>query len=295
MKRMSRGEGRGARAGNARRALLAFAFCLLPFDFADAADFEEATHAGIVFVRIPAGSFTMGTDDKAKEELAKEKAWSRLLECERPARVVAIAKPFLIGKFEVTQKQWRDVMGANPSAFKGDTLPVDSVSWDDIMGTPARGNQPAKQGFLDKINAKGAGKFRLPTEAEWEYCCRAGGTGLYSLPKDRSPVTTENLGDFAWFRANAKGATHPFGEKKPNAWGLHDVHGNVWEWCQDFYAADFYAKAANSLVNTNATTERVFRGGSWFLDSNAQRAAMRGGNVPGFKSQYVGFRLVREP
>ena len=258
---------------------------LLSSAWISAADFGEVTHNGIVFIQIPASSFTMGTSDKDKEILSEQKNWTRLLECERPARTVAITKPFLIGKTEVTQKQWKDVMsGKNPSAFKGDNLPVESVGWEDV------------QTFIRELNKKGGGKFRLPTEAEWEYCCRAGGTNLFGLGKDNTAITSDKLEEYAWFRANAENKTHPVGTKQPNAWGLHDLHGNVWEWCQDWYAPDFYAKGStNNPVNTAASTERVFRGGSWFLDAQNLRAAFRGGNTPNFKSQYVGFRLVRDP
>jgi len=266
-------------------AAILFVLCLLPLVCGHAADFDEVTHHGIIFIQIPAGSFTMGTGDKDKESLVEQKLWTKLQECERPARTVTITRPFLLGKYEVTQKQWKDVMGGkNPSAFKGDTLPVDSVAWEDA------------QAFLRELNKKG-GKFRLPTEAEWEYAARAGSGGIYGLGRDKTPITAANLGEFAWFRENAENKTHPAGTRKPNAWGLHDMHGNVWEWCQDWHEPDFYLKApaADPVNKTTNATERVFRGGSWFLDAYNQRVAFRAGNLPSFKSQYVGFRLVRDP
>jgi formylglycine-generating enzyme required for sulfatase activity len=145
------------------------------------------------------------------------------------------------------------------------------------------------------LGEKGGGKYRLPTEAEWEYCARAGGTNSFGLGPDRDLVATNNLAEYAWYRGDAESKTHEVGKKKPNAWGLCDMHGNVWEWCQDWYAADYYAKApATDPQNAEPSTERVMRGGSWFLDWPHLRAANRSGNGPAFKSQYVGFRLVRD-
>jgi formylglycine-generating enzyme required for sulfatase activity len=148
-----------------------------------------------------------------------------------PAHTITISKPFLIGEFEITQKQWEAVMGKNPSAFKDENHPVDSVSWDEV------------QKFIEKLNDKNGARYRLPTEAEWEYCCRASSTNLFGSGTNDVTITSESLDDFAWFRKNSENRTHPIGEKKPNAWGLYDMHGNVWEWCQDWYASDYYAKA----------------------------------------------------
>ena len=247
------------------------------------ADFEIATNDSIVFVQIPAGTFTMGSTEEQRAALIAQKAWTRFENCELPAHAVTITKPFLIGQCEVTQKQWETVMGKNPSAFKGENLPVESVSWEDV------------QAFLKKLNEKGGGKYRLPTEAEWEYCCWAGSTNFYGLGKEGALVTTNNLAQSAWYRANAENKTHEVGRKFPNAWGLYDLHGNVWEWCQDWYAADYYARSPRTdPLNTAPSTERVMRGGSWFLEAPNLRAAFRSGNLPGFKSQYVGFRLARD-
>lgn len=252
-----------------------------------AADFEESTHQGIVFVHIPAGSFTMGTTDPVQQQLKARNLWTRFGECERPAHKVTLSKSFLISKCEITQRQWSAVLGARkqPSAFKGDDRPVESVSWEDV------------QVFLAALNQQeGGAKYRLPTEAEWEYCCRAGSEQAYGMASDGAPVTVETLGEYAWFNVNADHKTHPVGTKKPNAWGLHDMHGNVWEWCKDWYAPNYYAAApATNPVNLTPSTERVFRGGSWFLAPEHLRAAFRSGNLPDFKSPYVGFRVVRNP
>jgi formylglycine-generating enzyme required for sulfatase activity len=244
---------------------------------------EELVEREIAFLKIPAGSFEMGTSAQDLTELKARKLWTRFNECECPRHWVTIARPFWISKCEITQKQWQAVMGQNPSAFKGGDLPVDSVSWNDV-GL-----------FLKKLNPEGKALYRLPTEAEWEYCCRAGTSNLWALTELTESISETNFTARAWFRSNADNKTHPAGQTKPNAWGLFDMQGNVWEWCQDFYSADFYA-ASKTLdpVNRTSSTERVLRGGSWFLDWVYLRPACRSGNWQDFRSQYVGFRLVRE-
>ena len=267
------------------RRWLLFALCAVALQLAalHAADFEEVTNTGIVFIQIPAGTFWMGTSDSDKTGLEGQKLWTRFEECERPRRKVTLTKPFLIGKYEVTQKQWSEVMSNNPSAFKGDDLPVESVSWEEV------------QQFIKKLNAVSDGKFRLPSEAEWEYACRAGSTNLYGAGKDREEAGSTNLVDYAWHRANSDNKTHPIGTRKPNAWGLHDLHGNVWEWCQDWFDPDSYTKTpARDPVNAQPAVERVMRGGSWFLEAYTLRSAYRSGQLPFAKSQYVGFRLARD-
>lgn len=249
-----------------------------------AADFEEITRDGIVFLAIPPGQFVMGTSDAGQAALQEQNVWTRFNECERPARLVTLTKPFLISKYEITQQQWQEVMGKNPSVFKGDRLPVESVSWTDV------------QKFIKKLNEKTKGRYRLPTEAEWEYCCRAGSTNLFGFGVNHELITTNNLAEYAWSRANAGNKTRDVGQTKANAWGLCDLQGNVWEWCQDWYDSDYYTKGpATDPLNTEPSTERVLRGGSWFLDWPHLRAATRSGGLPEFKSQYVGFRLVRDP
>ena len=257
--------------------------------FASAADFEEVTLRDIVFVRIPAGSFTIGATDEVQAQLKATGDWTRFEQCERPAHVVAISKPFLIGKYEITQKQWSAVMGKKnaPFAFKGENLPVESVSWTEA------------QSFLAALNKlEGKARFRLPTEAEWEYCCRAGSAGEYGLAGENAPITKENLADHAWFSANSGNKTHPVGARKPNAWGLCDMHGNVWEWVADWYGATFYTAAAQTDPQNKDSvncTERVIRGGSWVLTAPNLRASFRGAALPSSKSAYIGFRAVCEP
>jgi formylglycine-generating enzyme required for sulfatase activity len=215
-----------------------------------AAEFDVVTRDQMEFITVPAGRFMMGMSDEDCALLRAQKLWTRFDECEQPLHSVAISKPFLLSRFEITQKQWKDVMGKNPSAFKGEQLPVESVSWEDV------------QQFIQKLNEKTQGHYRLPTEAEWEYCCRAGSTNLFGLGKFYDTLTFKNMPCQAWYRADSDNQTHPVGEKHPNAWGFYDMHGNVWEWCQDWYADDYYRKSpATDPVNNEPGVERVFRGG----------------------------------
>ncbi|MBM3859468.1 MAG: formylglycine-generating enzyme family protein [Verrucomicrobia bacterium] len=156
-------------------------------------------------VAVPAGSFMMGSENGREDE--------------KPVHKVTITKSFYMGKYEVTQEQWEAVMGNNPSSYKGGKHPVGNVSWNDC------------EAFLAKLNEKlDAWKASLPTEAQWEYACRAGTTTKYFWGDDDG-----RLGEYAWFKSDAGGTTHPIGLKKPNAWGLYDMIGNVWEWCSDWY------------------------------------------------------------
>jgi formylglycine-generating enzyme required for sulfatase activity len=171
---------------------------------------------GIEFILIPAGSFTMGSNDGDSDE--------------KPPHTVTISRPFYIGKYEVTQKQWVIIMGNNPSGFKGGNNPVENVSWNDV------------QEFIRKLNAKeGTTAYRLPTEAEWEYACRAGSTTKYCFGNDKS-----QLGQYAWYEKNSDNKTHPVGQLQANAWGLYDMHGNVWEWCEDWYGEDYYSSSPST-------------------------------------------------
>ena len=213
---------------------------------------------------IPAGSFMMGDENNA------------------PVHKVNITKPFYLGTREVTQEQWLAVMGGNPSHFKDDRNPVEQVSWEDC------------QEFLRKLNEKfaaGQGKFQLPTEAQWEYACRAGSTTTYCFGDDEA-----RLGDHAWYQDNAGGETHPVGEKKPNAWGLYDMHGNVSEWSADWYASDYYAGSPREdPTGPSSGSDRVLRGGCWCDYAGLCRSANRYGLTPGHRSSVLGFRVARVP
>ena len=225
-------------------------------------------------VLIPAGEFKMGSPDSDKDAEKNEK----------PQHRVRITKPFYMGKYLVTQEQWEAVMGNNPSYFKGPKNPVETVSWDDC------------QKLLEKLNAKVGtkqGKFVLPTEAQWEYACRAGSTTRYYFGDDKS-----KLGEYAWYEANSdtmffglSKQTHPVGKKKPNAWGLYDMHGNVCEWCLDFYDFDYYANSPVDDPSGPITGKyRMVRGGTWH--SGSCRSADHGCNVPDRTVEVIGVRVA---
>jgi formylglycine-generating enzyme required for sulfatase activity len=234
-------------------------------------------------VLIPAGEFLMGSPDSD----------TGVLSFEKPQHRVRITKPFYLGKHAVTQEQWEAVMGSNPSYFKGPQNPVENVSWDDC------------QVFLGRLNGKlntGRGKFQLPTEAQWEYACRAGSTTRYCFGDDES-----GLDEYAWYARNSDGKTHPVGEKKPNAsglaaekkpnaWGLYDMHGNVWEWCQDRYDGGCYANSpANDPTGAATGSFRARRGGSWNLPASQCRSANRDLHEPGHRDSSLGFRVSVGP
>lgn len=187
--------------------------------------------------------------------------------------------PFAIGKYEVTQAQWKAVMdGSNPSLSKGDNLPVENVSWDDI------------QYFLTKLDHR----FRLPTEAEWEYAGSAGSNKQYSFGND--PM---KLRDYAWFNYNSDGRVHPVGQKRPNQFGLYDMPGNVWEWCSDWYSSDYYRECYQQGTveypqGPKAGSNRVIRGGSWDSYAVSCRSTNRLSNAPYDRGGKVGFRLVKK-
>ena len=190
-------------------------------------------------VLIPAGEFLMGSPDSDTDAETNEK----------PQHRVRITKPFYLGKYLVTQEQWEVVMGNNPSEFKGPKNPVEQVTWDDC------------QKFLDKLNAKVARRRKVPVadRAQWEYACRAGSKTRYCFGDDES-----KLGDYAWYGKNSDNKTHPVGEKKPNAWGLYDMHGNVLEWCQDWWKDGYYNESPVDDPTGPATGAiRMDRGGSW--------------------------------
>jgi formylglycine-generating enzyme required for sulfatase activity len=183
-----------------------------------------------------------------------------------------------MSKCLVTQKQWGKVMGSNLSIFKGDDLPVENVSWEDV------------QEFVKKLNEKeGADKYRLPSEAEWEYACRAGTQTRYSFGNDES-----KLGDYAWYLDSSGNKTHPIGQKQPNFWGLYDMHGNVWEWVQDRWHDNYEsAPSDGSTWEDGDSSSRVYRGGCWGVRARFCRSAVRR-HDPVRGNKRVGFRLLRE-
>ena len=214
-------------------------------------------------VLIPAGKFMMGSAVGEKDRVATE-----------TQHEVTLSKPFYMGKYAVTQEQYEKVMGANPSHFKGAKNPVETVSWDNA------------QDFCKKLSATSGKTVRLPTEAEREYACRAGSTTTYCFGDNEN-----GLGEYAWYASNSDNKTHPVGEKKPNAWGLYDMHGNVWEWCQDWYG-DYPAGAVTDPQGAAQGAGRVLRGGCWGGVPGGCRSARRGSGFPGCRSGGVGFRVV---
>jgi formylglycine-generating enzyme required for sulfatase activity len=206
----------------------------------------------------------------------------------QPVHPVTISRPFWIGRFEVTQAQYQAVMGSNPSFFQGPSYPnaaqrpVEQVTWNNAVAyctaltasEQAAGRVPA--GYV----------YRLPTEAEWEYAARAGTTGDYAGPLDA----------LAWYGSNSGSRTQPVATKSPNAWGLYDVHGNVWEWVSDWYGVDSYATGPTTDPTGPATgTSRVLRGGSWGSVAIDARSAFRVISTPSYRSSGIGFRLARTP
>ena len=219
---------------------------------------------GIKFALIPAGEFIMGSE---------EYDW------EKPVHTVTISKPFYLGVYQLTQREWKAVMGDTPSYFKGDDLPVENVLWDDV------------QEFIKKLNEKeNTHKYRLPSEAEWEYAARAGTTTRYSFGDDDS-----KLGEYAWYSENSGYKTHPVGKKKANPWELYDVHGNGWEWVQDEWHGSYKGAPADGRAwEDGSGALRVVRGGSWVDSARSCRSAFRSYYGTGARYHSLGFRLLQE-
>ena len=198
---------------------------------------------------------------------------------EHPAHSVTLTKPFYMGKYDVTQEQYQAVIGANPSNFIGKDNPVEQVSWDDA------------QTFCKKVTELTKVSVGLPTEAEWEYACRAGTTTeFYSGDLD------SDLDRVAWYSANSKSTAHPVGQKEPNKFGLYDMHGNVWQWCQDLWDENYYANSpTENPQGPDHGAARLLRGGSWYYDPMDCRSAYRNGYYPGLRIIGFGFRVVVVP
>jgi formylglycine-generating enzyme required for sulfatase activity len=200
---------------------------------------------------------------------------------ESPAHEVALTKPYYIGKHEVTQEQYAAVMGTNPSQFKGPSLPVETVSWDDATEFCKKASE--------KTSEKTSQAMRLPTEAEWEYACRAGTETTYNTGDSDA-----DLDKAAWYGGNSKNTTHPVGQKTANAWGVHDMHGNVWEWCQDYWQEQYKPEAAVDPQGSPQGQYRVLRGGAWDIDPRYCRSAIRDWRSPGYRFILIGFRVVAQ-
>ncbi|ELP54041.1 hypothetical protein O53_2854 [Microcystis aeruginosa TAIHU98] len=220
-------------------------------------------------VDIPAGKFNMGSNE---------------YEDEKPIHEV-IVPAFQIGKYPITQAQYQAVMGYNPSRFSGNPQnPVESVTWFNA------------QAFCEKLSQLTGKNYRLPTETEWEYACRAGTETLFSFGDDK-----EQLGDYGWFDGNSNNTTHPVGEKRPNPWGIYDMHGNVWEWCADQHHENYVNKPDNirkngslAWLDSDITNQSsiIRRGGSWYRDPLACSSAYRGRSVAAIRNNDLGFRVV---
>ncbi len=227
--------------------------------------FGTAQHLNLEFVFIPAGSFQMG---------------SAVFHDEGPIHEVRLSRPFYLGRYPVTQAQWEVVMGSNPSHFRGNTRrPVEHVSWEDV------------QEFIRRLNEREeTKKYRLPTEAEWEYAARADSTTHYGFGDHG-----KQLGQYAWYEATANGQPHPVGQLKPNAWALYDMHGNVWEWVQDWYDEAYYQVSPKpDPQGPGPARYRVVRGGAWNADAGDCRAASRNVEYPAHLSRLIGFRLLKQ-
>ncbi len=242
---------------------------------------------GMEFVLVPAGSFVMGTaaptDDPSTERNEHEDFMDSANRDELPLHKVSISRPFYIGKYEVTQEEWSRVMGDNPSHFKEATPranslrnPVENVSWQDV------------QKFIERLNSQDTtSTYRLPTEPEWEYACRAGTTGDFA---------GRTLRAVAWYDIGSSHRTHPVGTAHPNAWELYDMHGNVWEWCQNWYDKNYYPNSPETdPQGPPSGTRKVIRGGGIYDSAEQCRSAYRGSGLPDDRNSTVGFRLLRMP
>lgn len=240
---------------------------------------------GMEFVEIPSGSFLMGASNNVSGAYASEK----------PQHEVTISSSFFMAKYEVTQAEWEDVMGFNPYELDK------SNSYYNLPGMAERithPNHPATvswqdaQEFIKQLNAKeGHNRYRLPTEAEWEYACRAGTTTAHSFGDD-----SRRLGKYAWYGEDfATGGTHPVGRKKPNPWGLYDMHGNVWEWVQNYYSDDYYAiSPILDPKGPESGNNHAVRGGSWHETATSWRSSFRKPYPANYRGISIGFRLVME-
>jgi formylglycine-generating enzyme required for sulfatase activity/tRNA A-37 threonylcarbamoyl transferase component Bud32 len=226
---------------------------------------------GMEFVLVSAGKFMMG---------------SNAYDSEKPIHEVTIATPFYLGKYQVTQGEWKAVMGSNPSSFKGDDrLPVETVSWEEC------------QEFIARLNARQDGYvYGLPSEAEWEYACRAGTTTPFSFGKTLTTAQANYNGNHPYGggpKGEYRKRTTRVGSFPPNAWGLCDMHGNVWEWCQDGWHENYNGVLTDGRAwETGSDNERVVRGGSWFDSAGLCRAALRYRYAPVFRGNFVGVRVA---
>jgi formylglycine-generating enzyme required for sulfatase activity len=243
--------------------------------------------SGMTFVEIPPGRFTMGS---AASEAGRNP--------DEVLHDVTITRPFYLGQFEVTQQDWRAVMGTSPSTFTGcgSKCPVESVTFLEV------------QQFIERLNARRTSaaaaasapalRYRLPTEAEWEYACRAGTTGPFSTGENIAPAQANYNGKYPYGTAvqgEFRQKPAPVGSFPLNPWGLGDMHGNVWEWTSDWYGP--YRDASSENIDPHgppSSDKRVIRGGSWYFDANSTRCGLRYTHAPSDKGFSLGFRLAAD-
>lgn len=221
----------------------------------------ECTKTGIEFILVKPGTFLMGNNEGISHD--------------SPVHKVTITKPFFMGKFSVTQKQYQKVIETNPSINKAEENPVENVSWDDCMD------------FVKKLNKFSEEDFRLPTEAEWEYCCKAGTTSLYFFGDNKG-----DLCDYGWYKDNSGRKSQKVGTKKQNPWGFYDMLGNVWEWCQDWHSP-YTSKAVTDPKGASSGNNKISRGGACNGSEIVCSCSTRNGTPPDNKSYAYGFRLVK--
>jgi formylglycine-generating enzyme required for sulfatase activity len=289
-----------------------------PFDAKQAKSFQarwarhlkvpvvQSNSIGMKLVLIPPGEFDMGSSKELLDGELKahsDDGWYKAhLPGEGPQHRVRISKPYGLGATDVTQEEYQRVMGSNPSEFSAtgkqkariadqDTkrFPVEHVSWDDAVEFCRK---------LSELPEEKAAKRRygLPTEAQWEHACRAGNAGRWCFSAQPNPfpaaVEEKLLGEYAWFGDNAGGMTHPEGQKRANAWGLYDMYGNVWQWCQDWYDGGYYANSpTDDPTGAPGGSDRVFRGGRWHDPARFCRSAIRDHDGPGIRNFFLGFRV----
>jgi formylglycine-generating enzyme required for sulfatase activity len=251
---------------------------------------------GLKLVRIEPGTFQMGTTKEQIDQLLRLFRGSERegFDAEQPQHPVKITRPFFLGTHPVTQGQYKAIMGRKPSHFKGsDDLPVENVSWFDAVNFCNRMSVKDKRTPFYRIDITdvadvGGNGYRLPSEAEWEYACRAGSATLFPFGDD-----AVKLGEHAWCFSNSQSKTHLVGQKSPNAWGLYDLLGNVYEWCADWYDEKYYASSpAADPPGVSGASDRVFRGGCWRFDATGCRPAARLGNAPESRNYILGFRVA---
>ena len=266
----------------------AFYVALQAYDGAGSSGYSNIAHftlsstsytnsLGMTFILLPAGTFTMGSPSDEPGSYSDE----------QPQHQVTLTQPFYMQQTEVTQAQWEAVMGSNPSYFSGcPTCPVEQVSWDDA------------QTFINYMNTRGEGTYGLPTEAQWEYAARAGSTtafyngGITETGNGYDP----NLDAIGWYTYNSGSKTHPVAQKTPNAWGLYDMSGNVFEWCQDWFSSSYYESSPSTdPVGPSSGSYRVQRGGTWSIYALSCRSAYRNNSSPDGRASSFGFRLKRQP